>query len=128
MREAWVASGSCHGVGQARHFGIVFTLGPDLEGCGSLPGSSVHGILQAKVLEWGAIAFSKLVLTSSIRTGCSSTLAWRIPWTGEPGRLLLQLSEATGSEDPAQPKIKKLVMKIKLLFCLKNEEFLFILD
>ena len=24
----------------------------------SLPGSSVHGILQARVLEWGAIAFS----------------------------------------------------------------------
>ena len=27
----------------------------------SLPGSSVHGILQAKVLEWVAIAFSILV-------------------------------------------------------------------
>ena len=27
----------------------------------SLPGSSVHGISQAKVLEWGAIAFSVLV-------------------------------------------------------------------
>ena len=26
----------------------------------SLPGSSVHGIFQAKVLEWGAIAFSKV--------------------------------------------------------------------
>ena len=26
----------------------------------SPPGSSVHGILQAGVLEWGAIAFSKL--------------------------------------------------------------------
>ena len=26
----------------------------------SLPGSSVHGIFQAKVLEWGAIAFSEL--------------------------------------------------------------------
>ena len=26
----------------------------------SLPGSSVHGILQARVLEWGAIAFSIL--------------------------------------------------------------------
>ena len=25
----------------------------------SLPGSSVHGIFQASVLEWGAIAFSK---------------------------------------------------------------------
>ena len=26
----------------------------------SLPGSSVHGIFQARVLEWGAIAFSRL--------------------------------------------------------------------
>ena len=26
----------------------------------SLPGSSAHGILQAGVLEWGAIAFSEL--------------------------------------------------------------------
>ena len=26
----------------------------------SLPGSSVHGIFQARVLEWGAIAFSEL--------------------------------------------------------------------
>ena len=25
-----------------------------------LPGSSVHGIFQARVLEWGAIAFSEL--------------------------------------------------------------------
>ena len=28
----------------------------------SLPGSSVHGIFQARVLEWGAIAFSMLTL------------------------------------------------------------------
>ena len=27
----------------------------------SLPGSSVHGIFQARVLEWGAIAFSEIV-------------------------------------------------------------------
>ena len=27
--------------------------------CYSLPGSSVHGIFQARVLEWGAIAFSE---------------------------------------------------------------------
>ena len=31
----------------------------DLMNC-SLPGSSVHGIFQARVLEWGAIAFSDL--------------------------------------------------------------------
>ena len=29
----------------------------------SLPGSSVHGIFQAGVLEWGAIAFSKKLLS-----------------------------------------------------------------
>ena len=39
----------------------------------SLPGSSVHGIFQARVLEWGAIAFSKVVPSgllnnSSIKT------------------------------------------------------------
>ena len=28
-------------------------------GLSSLPGSSVHGILQARILEWGAIAFSR---------------------------------------------------------------------
>ena len=28
----------------------------------SLPGSSIHGIFQARVLEWGAIAFSNEVL------------------------------------------------------------------
>jgi len=27
----------------------------------SLPGSSIHGIFQARVLEWGAIAFSKFL-------------------------------------------------------------------
>jgi len=33
----------------------------------SLPGSSVHGIFQARVLEWGAIAFSD---------GCWQSLAF----------------------------------------------------
>ena len=28
----------------------------------SLPGSSIHGIFQARVLEWGAIAFSDFIL------------------------------------------------------------------
>jgi len=31
----------------------------------SLPGSSVHGIFQARVLEWGATAFSVFVSESS---------------------------------------------------------------
>ena len=35
----------------------------DLMDC-SLPGSSVHGIFQARVLEWGAIAFSGFIYSA----------------------------------------------------------------
>ena len=85
-------------------------------GC-SPPGSSVHGILQARILEWVAMpsssGFSRprdrtrisyISCTSTaweaqiIRcpyfnklekamTPHSSTLAWKIPWMEEPGRL-----------------------------------------
>ena len=34
----------------------------------SLPGSSIHGILQARVLEWGAIAFSMTNLDSMFKS------------------------------------------------------------
>ena len=34
----------------------------------SLPGSPVHGIFQARVLEWGAIAFSAINVQSSANT------------------------------------------------------------
>ena len=34
----------------------------------SLPGSSVHGIFQARVLEWGAIAFSVMLVSSHKKT------------------------------------------------------------
>ena len=38
----------------------------------SLPGSSVHGIFQARVLEWGAIAFSTTPHQAFPNDGCSS--------------------------------------------------------
>ena len=38
----------------------------DLMHC-SLPGSSIHGIFQARVLEWGAIAFSELNLRDAAK-------------------------------------------------------------
>ena len=38
---------------------------------GSLPGSSVHGILQARVLEWSVIAFS--AFSSYIRKESDTT-------------------------------------------------------
>ena len=33
----------------------------------SPPGSSIHGIFQARVLEWGAIAFSVIILRSTLK-------------------------------------------------------------
>ena len=33
----------------------------------SLPGSSVHGIFQARVVEWVAIAFSEIGVTTSLK-------------------------------------------------------------
>ena len=33
----------------------------------SLPGSSIHGIFQARVLEWGAIAFSALLVENVLK-------------------------------------------------------------
>ena len=34
----------------------------------NFPGSSIHGIFQARVLEWVAIAFSDVILRKYIRT------------------------------------------------------------
>ena len=42
----------------------------------SLPGSSVHGIFQARVLEWGAIAFSKSRAGSSQKQKVYWSLGW----------------------------------------------------
>ena len=45
----------------------------------SLPGSSVHGIFQARVLEWGAIAFSLLRLQTIKKWNqdMKAKLAWK---------------------------------------------------
>ena len=57
----------------------------------SLPGSSVHGIFQARVLEWVVIAFSDecncAVVLEKAMAPHSSTLAWKISWMEEPSRL-----------------------------------------
>ena len=41
----------------------------------SLPGSSIHGIFQARVLEWGAIAFStSKTMAPALALGMAHTL------------------------------------------------------
>ena len=41
----------------------------------SLPGSSVHGIFQARVLEWGAIAFS-MIISRSIHVAANGIISF----------------------------------------------------
>ena len=41
----------------------------------SLPGSSAHGIFQARVLEWGAIAFSLNQVTHAYSLTCEEGLS-----------------------------------------------------
>ena len=39
----------------------------------SLPGSSVHGIFQARVLEWGAVAFCVIYIYSTLNSAGTDT-------------------------------------------------------
>ena len=57
----------------------------------SLPGSSVHGIFQARILEWGAIAFSRMrpwLVSKQTRTLMegSGSQEWDLEWIHRPGR------------------------------------------
>ena len=42
------------------------------------PGSSIHGILQARVLEWGAIAFSEKQVLGSVYSQREDVIHWRL--------------------------------------------------
>ena len=46
----------------------------------SLPGSSIHGVFQARVLEWGAIAFSNSLKATSIYLSVSLFYSVALPF------------------------------------------------
>ena len=75
----------------------------------SLPGSSVHGIFQARVLEWVAIAFSKEGLVKGREGACVAFS-------------FLQKDPDIGSETPCCRK-RSTVITIQLIinFCLQEE-------
>ena len=50
----------------------------------SLPGFSVHGILQARVLEWGAIVFSERFRAAAAAKSFQSCPTLRDPTDGSP--------------------------------------------
>ena len=56
----------------------------------SLPGSSIHGILQAKVLEWGAVAFSDLLLLIRVKNFLLSRFVHHKVTNGFPGGIVVK--------------------------------------
>ena len=70
----------------------------------SPPGSSIHGIFQARVLEWGAIAFSKSPSSHSYVFSSSHVWMWELDYTESwaPKNwcfLTVVLEEKTSRED-----------------------------
>ena len=70
----------------------------------SLPGSSVHGIFQARVLEWGAIAFSDqvaLMIKNLSANAVDARDAGLIPGSGRyPGVSSLRQELVSFPENP----------------------------
>ena len=67
---------------------LCLTLGDPMD-C-SLPGSSAHGIFQARVLEWGAIAFSNLfAYLSFLNTLIMSTFSLKCTFPECPQLLIV---------------------------------------
>ena len=64
------------------------------------PGSSIHGILQARILEWGAIAFSEQKLAAAIVSVWVFDLRPNYDGGNEDNGYLLQ-KEALGAPNPA---------------------------
>ena len=62
------------------------TLGDPMD-C-SLPGSSVHRICQAKVLEWVAIAFSKVTTKTQQNKTRNAQLTYQGEYKMEPYKML----------------------------------------
>ena len=92
----------------------VAELGPTLcdpMDC-SLPGSSIHGIFQARVLEWGAIAFSKRKLHR--RIDAFELWCWRrllrVPWTAR------RSNQSILKEISPECSLEGLMLKLKLQY------------
>ena len=68
----------------------------------SLPGSSVHGIFQARVLEWGAIAFSNIHTAAAATKSLQSYPTLCNPIDGsQPGSPIPGILQASGMPFPS---------------------------
>ena len=79
---------------------------------GSPPGSTVPGILQARVLEWGAIAFSDCMILTICHPGKGKMIKTvkRSVVAADLIRRVFKYREATDSMDVSLSELRELVM------------------
>ena len=78
----------------------------------SLPGSSVHGILQARILEWVAISFSR---------GSSQPRDWTcISWISCTGRQILYTTSAIWEASKVDISIWKFLLFSEVILFLNS--------
>ena len=89
----------------------------------SLPGSALHGILQARILEWVAIPFSRgIFLTQGSNLGllhCRQILYL----LSYQGRVILGSKELRGSSSSADHRAVLRVSQIVSIFFLSHVKF-----
>ena len=80
----------------------------------SLPGSSIHGICQARVLEWSAIAFSVIKKAGCQRIDAFKSWCWRrllrVPWTAR------RSNQSTLKEINPEYPLEGLMLKLKFQY------------
>ena len=80
----------------------------------SLPGSSVHGIFQARVLEWVAISFSRGSSQPRDRTGSPTLEADALPT--EPPNLINLLEQLVSSSMLCSQESQLILSEVKVFF------------
>ena len=84
----------------------------------SLPGSSIHGTFQARVLEWGAIAHWKGAYAVVLTSPTAVKVAGVTPWihhmrVKRAYHADLEDAEWTTQKDPTDPCETKIILKKK---------------
>ena len=80
----------------------------------SLPGSSIHGIFQAKVLEWGAIAFSEFSYLVLSKASASPPRIGRLPQSNDPIRRKVKYwvkSKPESTPSPISSEVRRCVAR-----------------
>ena len=80
----------------------------------SLPGSTIHWICQARVLEWSAIAFSVIKKAGCQRIDAFKSWCWRrllrVPWTAR------RSNQSTLKEINPEYPLEGLMLKLKFQY------------